>query len=339
MGVEAHRPSVRRLTQLTVSCVSVLTKRPLLDTAADQALFVSDESRSRVVRDALLDRNTLIVGDAGSGKTSLLYRIRAGARESSRSPAVLMVNAQHADTGRDLVDLILHEAENEDWLEDATRPAHDDPFGPVAQIRRLAGAPDHSLVLIDDPDPGQALTLFGRLRDELFQITTRFAVTVTPATFRRINKPPADVFFDTVIELEPLDADAAFELLRVRKERGEIPGQVLWPTRPMHPRAILLDAQAGPVGRRHDRALQAHLTGLAKQTAGPTGAGLLAEIWGRGALSASDPDLQRSLGVTRARLTQLLKSLERAEVLISFPQATPRAMGRPKTLYDINATR
>lgn len=316
----------------------MLTKRPLLDTAADHALFVSDESRNRALRDALLDRNTLIVGEPGSGKTSVLYQVRAGAAESSRSPAVLMVNAQHADTGRDLVDLILHEAETEGWVEEAARPPQDDPFGPVAQVRRLSAAPERSLVLIDDPDPGQALSLFGRLRDELFQVATRFAVTVTPTTFRRINKPPADVFFDTIIELEPLDVDAAFELLRRRKERREISGQVLWPTSPMHPRAILLDAQAGPRGSRHDRALQTHLTGLAQQAAGPTGAGLVLEIWGRGALSASDPELQRSLGVTRARLTQLLKRLERAEVLISFRQPSPGAMGRPKTLYDINPT-
>jgi len=209
----------------------------------------------------------------------------------------------------------------------------------VAQIRRLSGAPARSLVLIDEPDPGHALILFGRLRDELFQISTSFAVTVTPATFRRINKPPADVFFDTIAALEPLDADAAFELLRLRKERGQLPAQILWPSQPMQPRAILLDAEAGPTGGRHDGALQAHLVGVAEQATGPAGARLLSEIWGRGALSASDPELQRSLGVTRARLTQLLRSLERADVLISFPQASPGAMGRPKTLYDINTKR
>lgn len=317
----------------------MLTKRPLLDIASDQALFVSDTSRNHAVTDALLDRNTLIVGDAGSGKSSVLYRIRATAGESSRSPRIVLVDARHADTPRDLVDLILREAENDDWVSEAPRPAPDDPFAAGTQIRRLAEAPDASLVLIDDPDPGQALILFGRLRDELFQLATRFAVTVTPPTFRRINRPPADVFFDTVVHLEPFDPDAAFELLRLRKERGQIPEQILWPSRPMQPRAILLDAEAGPTGGRHDSALQAHLTDLAERAAGPSGARLLAEIWGRGAVSASDPELQRSLGVTRARLTQLLRILEHADVLASFPQARAGTMGRPKTLYDINTAR
>lgn len=108
------------LTQFTVSCVSLLTNRPLLDTGADQALFVADASRSQAVREALLDRNTLIVGEAGSGKSSVLYRIRAGARESSPSPAVLMVHVRHADTGPDLVDLVLREAENEGWVQEGT---------------------------------------------------------------------------------------------------------------------------------------------------------------------------------------------------------------------------
>lgn len=249
------------------------------------------------------------------------------------------MNARLAYTPRDLVDLILREAENEGWVPESPRPGPDDPFAAGTQIRRLSEAPDPSLVLIDDPDPGQALILFGRLRDELFQIGTRFAVTVTPATFRRINKPPADVFFDTVVNLEPFDPDAAFELLRLRKEKGQIPKQILWPSRPMQPRAILLDAEAGPTGGRHDSALQAHLTDLAERAAGPTGARLFTEIWGRGALSASDPDLQRSLGVTRARLTQLLRILEHADVLASFPQARAGTMGRPKTLYDINTAR
>ena len=48
---------------------------------------------------------------------------------------------------------------------------------------------------------------------------------------------------------------------------------------------------------------------------------LLAEMWSRGAVSASDGDVQRSLGVTRNRLTELLRSLAAANVLVANARA------------------
>ncbi len=45
------------------------------------------------------------------------------------------------------------------------------------------------------------------------------------------------------------------------------------------------------------------------------GAVLLAEMWEREGVSASHEDLQRSLGVTRNRLTELLRALDEHGVL------------------------
>lgn len=317
----------------------MFVNRPLLNTAADQRLYVSDPSRRAAVIAALRARNTLVVGDAGSGKSSVLYRMRAEASEASPPRAAVFVDARLAADARELVELILLETERQAWVPEATPPAADNPFGAVNQLRRLLEAPTGALVLIDDPTPAQARILFGRFRDELIQLQLVFAVSVSRQTFQAVNQPPSDAFFDSVVHLEPLDPDSAFELLRLRKECGEIPDQILWPSRPMHPRAILLDADAGPVGSRQDALLEKALHDLATTRVGRAGASLLKEIWSRGAVSASDDHLQRQLGVTRPRLTQLLRELENAEIVTSFPEPRPegvsRSIGRPKTLYDV----
>ena len=323
---------VDSLTKLTVRFVSVLTKRPLLDTASDQQLLVLDDSRRSAAQTALQPRNTLIVGQVGSGKTSLLRHIRAKAKESH--PAVLL-DARLAEDPRVLVDMLLKAAADAGWVPPAEPPRSDDPFGPGSQIRRLQEAPRDSLVLLDDPDPAQSAILFGRMRDELFQLPVFFTVAISPASLPVLSRPPADAFFDSVLTLEPLDPDAAFELLRRRKERGEIE-HIIGPPQPAQPRAILLDAEAGPAGIRYDAQLQHELTIAAERETGRPGAMLLAEIWNRGPVSASDPDLQRQLGVSRARLAQLLKALERSNVLVVTKPIETTRPGRPKALYEIN---
>jgi hypothetical protein len=313
----------------------MLTKRPLLDTAADQRLFVKDPSRQHAIKSAFQRSNTLIVGDYGSGKTSLLYNIRANANERS-APNAMLVDAHVASDARDLIDILLKEAEDDGWVEVAARPIRDDPFALVAQIRRLRAASDGSMILLDDPNAEQAAALFGQLRDELWQLPVWFTVAVNPSIYTSVlSQPPANAFFDSVIELEPFEPNAAVEMLRRRKHRGELAEAITTPGQPMQPRAVLLSAEAGP-GARYDAELQHDLLTRAEQVAGRAGAALVAAIWNRGAVSASDVELQRSLGVSRARLAQLLSLLANEGTLVSTSRATSGAIGRPRTLYDIN---
>ena len=75
-------------------------------------------------------------------------------------------------------------------------------------------------------------------------------------------------------------------------------------------------------------------SGRAEEVAERPGAMLVAELWGRDGVSASDLELQHTLGVTRSRLTELLRTLAAHGVLASYPE--PRETpGRPRMIYSI----
>jgi AAA domain len=184
----------------------------------------------------------LIVGEPGSGKTSLLSNIRANVNEGA-APDVILVDARVAGDARDLIDILLKEAVDEGCAETSGSPDRDDPFALVSQIRRLRDAPDGSMMLLDDPDVEPAATLFGRLRDELWQLPVWFIVAVNPSTYSSVlSQPPANAFFDVVIELEPLEPNVAVEMLRRRKHLGELAEDIAKPAQAMQPRAVVLSA-------------------------------------------------------------------------------------------------
>jgi hypothetical protein len=307
--------------------------RPLLNTAADQRLFVADESRRRALAATEKSHNVLIRGVPGSGKSSLLYRALSQAHAQDR-PALLL-SGRHAADSKSLTDLLLALAAEEEWLPDAPRPEVDDPLGPARQLRRLRGAPEGSLVLVDDLTIEQARSLFGQFRDELWQTPVNFATAVRPEVDQVLSQPPADAFFDQRFTLEPLEGKAAAELLRLRADAGESTLLSLEPEAALQPRVLVAFAAKDAPGGRYDPARQDVLLRRAEKVAGRSGAMLLAELWGRDGVSASDPDLQRTLGVTRNRLTELLRTLADSGVLTSYAEPREGRPGRPRMIYAV----
>jgi GTPase SAR1 family protein len=308
-------------------------RRPLLNTAADQRLLILDESRLRAAAATQEARNVLIIGDPGSGKTTLLYHALERARGENR-PALLLAG-RIVSGSRGLIDALLELAFEEEWIDDAVPPAADDPLGPARQVRRLREAPANALVLADDLTVEQGQTLFGALRDELWQTPVSFAVAVRPDVAQALSTPPADAFFDRRYVLEPLVGDDANQLLHRRNEAGESTLLSIESERAMQPRALVaLASEEGP-GGRYDPARQHELLQIAERAAGRPGATLLAEIWGREGVSASDDDLQHSLGVTRNRLTELLRTLAEHGVLATFPEPREGKTGRPRMIYTV----
>jgi hypothetical protein len=316
----------------------MLTKRPLLDTAADLKLFVEDDSRQAAETEAFRLNNALIVGETGAGKTSLLHKIRhnANSRQPRDHPMAILIDARLAEGPRELIDLIVSEAEASGWISPTETPAApNDPFGAVTQIRRLRATPDaNNMILLDDPNTEQTGALFGRLRDELWQLSVWFSVAVNPTVERAVlTRPPADAFFDVRVELAAFPPLLAVEMLKLRATRGT---SVITPTVAMQPRTVLTSSDTSlHAAPRNNPARQFDLIEAADKAAGRVGGMLVTEIWNGGPVSASDEALQQSLGLSRARLTQLLTALEQSGILTSFRDPEARGMGRPRTMYDI----
>jgi len=304
---------------------------PLLNTAADQGLFAEDDSRHRALDAAGKPRNVLIVGEPGSGKSSLLYRVLWRAQAAHR-PA-LFLDARLVVGSYSLVNAFLAVAAEEGWVADAPAPPTDDPLGPARQIRRLREAPANALAVLDDLTSEQARTIFGQLRDELWQTPVSFSIAVRPDVANALSVPPADAFFDQRVVLQPLGGEAADELLRRRAEAGETSLTSLGRTAPHQPRALL--ALAAGEMPPYDPERQNELIEQAADVAGRPGAMLVAELWARDGVSASDQELQRRLGVTRNRLTELLRALATNDILSSYAEPREGRTGRPRELYFI----
>jgi DNA-binding transcriptional ArsR family regulator len=245
-----------------------------------------------------------------------------------------MVNGQHVSDSRALIDLLCAAAESESWIPEEKMPASTDPLGPARQLRRLSGVREGAQVLIDDPTREQALGLFGQFRDELWQIPPTFVVAVRPDVADSLSSPPADVFFDDLARLEPFTGRPAEEL--IRRRLGHTTSPIAIPLdASLEPRALVALAygEKRPVDLMPAR--QDLLLAGAEAAAGRAGAMLLAEMWDRGGVSASDRDLQRRLGVTRNRLTELLRALEDGGILHSHPERREGKTGRPRMIYEV----
>ncbi len=309
----------------------MIGRGPLLDTAADQQLFAEDASRRRALEAIEKPRHVLVVGEPGSGRSSLLYR--ALARAHDRGRGALLLSARVVTGSHALIDALLEVAVEHEWVPPAQRPGADDPLGPARQIRRLQQAPPNALVLLDDLTIEHAQTLFARLRDELWQTPLSIAAAVGPEVAKALSAPPANAFFDRLVTLEPLAGEDADDLLRRRTEAGQTALRSTGLIGPRQPRALV--ALAAGEMPPHDPMRQYELMEQAAVVAGRPGAMLVAELWARDGLSASDRELQRRLGVTRNRLTELLRALAREDILSSYAEPREGRTGRPRELYFI----
>lgn len=318
-----------------------LSQRPLTASAADAELFVDRSSELRRITQAVdLRLNCLLVGERGSGRTSLLRQVERRLREADAS--VVFVDAEQVADVQRLVEAVVQEA--------ASRPIDGgDRFPSLHAALDRAGAwlADGTVVLVDDVAPEVAFELFGRHRDELWEIGAVWVVSGSIGSRGRYLQPPADAFFDAVVELGELSEEASRDLLLRRAEHAR-PGDaaatrifqsaaaLARDANPRTPRVLLAAARAVVLGERDDHRALARVAAM-QQEAGRIGRAatmLLTELLDRGPVSASDEDLQRSLGWTRPRIVQVLKQLEGANLVVATTQ--PGRTGRPRTLYAVN---
>jgi len=321
----------------------MLSGRPLLATAADRRYLVERPVASTIVRGAEAELNTLLLGDRGMGKTSLLHDVENRLREASGPQPIYLDGARIDDATTTVLAirdaLMGPRSAVSDGLRSSTLalvPTTVELRNEEALrvIRELADDRDgtRAIVLLDDPRPEVAHQLFGRLRDELWQTGLTWVVAGDHARRGQYLTPPADAFFEQVVELTPLTADEQVELVRRRAEPASgtgVAGVILESGNPRALLAALRDAarpeDAGAaLKQRAERQRRAERLGRL--------AGLmLAEIEDGAEASAADAAWLDRFGVSRQRAQQVLSSLARVG-LVDIDQR-PGSNGRPRNVY------
>ncbi len=341
---------------------SELSGRPLRDTRRDRALFVDREQPLQLAEKTLRNGgNVLLVGSRGSGKSSLVRMIAHQLGEADeRRPVV--VDGRAAGSTPEFLALLrdqlgawpavpLGEAAsavasavvgfaNDPQL--VLRPSPSETQALLNQVRefgRSLPAEQKAVVLVDEmPSPESAHTLFGRLRDELWELPLVWLVAADERDVGLYREPPADAFWQRVVTIPPLDAASAADLLRRRLDPGQLPDAVL---------ARLVEAADGNPRRlialaydvvvegadpssviQREQDLQQRIGELAEPAKR-----LLAEIEANGAASPSDQALLQKLGWTRSRASQVFRELEQHGLV--RPLERPGTRGRPRRLYEV----
>jgi biotin operon repressor len=324
----------------------LLSGRPLYDNQADHRLFVNVPAWNPVMRAIERRLSVLLLGRAGSGKTTLLRQIQMVLREAGED--VVFVEGTGASDVLELASRVRHAligqpsvAEVAGNVVEAFRgEGRELPAGASRQLGmqlQAIGEAPPTVILLDGPSSPEAVfDLFGRMRDVLWQQPHCWVVTLDSRHRTTVLKPPADAFFDVVLSLEDWSTNSLAELLAGRAE-GRLPEQLIVAAAAGadgSPRQALRALSFGVVNDEDPSVLldeRGRLLEMASQL-GRAPAMLLAELLDRGQASPSDAELQESMGVTRARLTQLFNQLKDDGLVVS-ESVRGDGPGRPRTVY------
>ena len=327
--------------------MATLTGRPLLDTRSDVELFVDRTDELRQLRAAVdSGLNVLVFGDRGAGKTSLLRRLAYDLRRAK--VRFLYVDGATPEDASSLLELIRYRLAGprvsntpealEPMLLRVKRDETQRILRLIEELQTALSDSDRIVILLDGAPSGRdAHTLFGRARDELWQLPASWVVAADTDDRGQLLEPPADAFFESVLELKPLPDEHARTLLRARLGPSELPDGRLKEVLALakgNPRRLITAAREAmdhpPASQKARRqALESELAKL-----GRPAAMLVAELVALGGASASDERLLKRLGWTRGRAVQVLKQLEGKGIVTASMRAVEGG-GRPRKVYEL----
>ena len=355
-----------------------LSQRPLTKGDVDRDLFVGREDElARLDRAARLGLNVLVLGARGMGVTSLLNQ---HARQlENAGQRVGLVGEAAADSLADLATAIRIGVEGRrpprtetvkrdplvsalqpyvealsQRLEVKTIPGDPDPLAALRKIGRTlsdrepregapAGGSEGRLVVILDGtlQPELVHDLFGRLRDEVWELGWTWVVAGRLDRRDDYLKPPADAFFDDEIVLGPMEPKQARQLVAVRLASATSAElvHVAW----IRERLGQIVERSDGVPRRLLAAARDTLLSTSEQTQtidnalataaclGKTELSAMHYLLSEGPTSASDAAFLSDLGVSRSRATQVLRRLEALNLVVGTEIRAAR--GRPRKVY------
>jgi energy-coupling factor transporter ATP-binding protein EcfA2 len=335
-----------------------MTSRPLAQSRADQRRFV-DRTRETdaIVRAVASSQPVLLLGDRGSGRTSLLNHVAWLLARQTGPRDTVMVTGELASNPSQLLGVLVARVQRlaeptgsrARWIEDLRALSMPDgPFGQVAQPAilielvdllgdRIGALKRPVCLMVDGIAPTVAHGVFGSLRNELWALEgATWVVAGDSAAETLYLEPPADAFFEHTVRIGPLtDGDAA-KLLRAHIPEisdGDVERAIA--AGAGNPRRLLRaagDIQAGitPAGSGVDELAQRG-TAIAGALAGA----LVRYLAERGPAAASDEAMLRQIGASRQRASQLMHQLESAGLLETIEQHDPGRRGRPPRRFAL----
>lgn len=317
-----------------------LDNRPLLGTI-DRDLFLAPAIMPQLEAAVRRNLNVLILGPPGSGKTTLLRALEADHEDPER-PAIY-VDLGSAHNATDAL-MVVADALGQRWggafgdtIHSKIVPEATSSGALLRLARRLGQAPA-SLLLIDaPPGEGHAHTLFGRLRDELWQQGHQWVIAANDVLRDELTRPPAGAFFDVQLDIAPLSTSEQSEFLarRLAGEPGIEIGAMVDQT-DGRPRSLLALARTAVLSTQSvDELLAARDKQRARLALLSRLASTIAEyLADHGPTSGSDPQLLATLGVSGQSARKALRELEGQGFVRSFPEQQER-QGRPRKLYEL----
>jgi energy-coupling factor transporter ATP-binding protein EcfA2 len=309
--------------------------RPLLVDGLDAGLYLDrPELERRVVEPLLSDRNVLLLGDAGSGKSTVLRQAASVLR--SRGRDAVLVNGALARDATQLLELV------DDAMPDGSdRPPQRPGSSGLLNAARRLQRPSPVAILLDGLSEAEiGYDLFGRLRDELWELGHPWGVAVRPRDSGALRSPPADAFWSDIVEICPLDHDQTERLLRLGLDEEEYQTvQRCHSIAGTHPRSVIREAQRLLAGDPDSSASPGTELLERASAVGRSEAMAMAELQGIGRpVSAHDPELLARLGWSRSYAQRILSRLEANGLLRTMPERGDR-IGRPRKLYEARPRR
>jgi hypothetical protein len=300
----------------------------------------------------------LVLGDPGSGRTSLLNHVAWLLSRESEPRESLVIPGELARDPAQLLGVLvarvqrLTEPGGQRWLDDLRALSMPDgPFGEVVQPailmelidllgERLATLERPVCLMIDGIDPRVAHGLFGSVRNELWALEgASWVVAGDAAAGPLYREPPADAFFERVVELRPLPAGDAATLLRAHvRELPEAEIAAAIAAGDGNPRRLLRAAADIRAGHAPSSASTGDLAAAAAEVGGPLAGGIVDYLATHGPAAASDPRLLSRIGASRQRASQLMHQLESAGLLETLDQHEPGRRGRPARRFALTSS-
>jgi len=320
-----------------------LRTRPLRATHADAAYLVQRASDMATLVSALsYGFNVMIVGERGSGKSTLVNMLAARLEEENSQ--VVQISAGRFDSAAAALWGVTHElaAGESGGLESAQsvpRTGNDELEVAYRALTHAAGAlPDPVVMIVDGLASTLVHEIFGRLRDEMWALQLQWVVTGNIEEKAILLAPPADAFFEQVLTLAPLTEPEVEELLALRDPEAELGSNV---------RALIAERSAGSPGRALVLARQALVSpdpvselnrgSVIEQIElelGEPAARLADDLARNGPSGPSDPELLRRIGWSRPRAYQVFQALQQAGFAEVSSERNGRA-GRPVHTYRL----